>query len=99
MWRDGRPEYMDVCHPRKGEPHKYIVLWVHDGSRVESRSAKFGKEHDDGSRISVYKSGVGATISVQDNTGIAVKVQVDSVGELIESFSCRRSRVRERRND
>jgi len=47
MWRDGRPEYVDICHPGKGEPHKDIVLWVHDGRRLESRSAKFGKEHND----------------------------------------------------
>lgn len=47
MWRDGRPEYFDICHPGKGQPHKDIVLWIHDGARIESKSAKFGKEHND----------------------------------------------------
>lgn len=44
--KDGRPSYIDLCHPRKGEPHTAIVLWIHDGTGIESKSAKGGKEHD-----------------------------------------------------
>lgn len=47
MWIDGRPEYFDICHPAKGQPHTSTVLWVHNGRAVESRSAKGGKEHND----------------------------------------------------
>lgn len=44
--KDGRPEYIDICHPAKGQPHVDIVLWVHDGRGIESRSAKGGKGHE-----------------------------------------------------
>ena len=47
MWRDGRPEYVDICHPAKGQPYTSTILWVHNGRRVESRPAKGGKEHND----------------------------------------------------
>lgn len=47
MWANGRPEYADICHPQKGQPHRDIVLWVHTAGRVESRSAKGGKGHED----------------------------------------------------
>lgn len=47
--KTGRPEYVDVCHPKKGESHADIVLWSHDGRgrSLESRSAKGGKGHND----------------------------------------------------
>ncbi len=46
MWRDGRPEYTDICHPAKGQPHVDIVLWSHSGRGLESKSAKGGKGHN-----------------------------------------------------
>ena len=35
--RDGRPEYVDISHPKKGQPHTAIVLWIHDGGGIKVR--------------------------------------------------------------
>lgn len=45
--RRAGPEYVDICHPKKGQSHVDIVLWSHDGSTLESRSAKGGNGHED----------------------------------------------------
>ena len=40
-------EYFDICHPKKGQSHKDIVLLIHDGTQIKFKSAKFGKGHND----------------------------------------------------
>lgn len=68
------PEYVDVCHPAKGQPHTAIVLWSHDGTVLESRSAKGGKGHNDfewfaGQRPRIGSDGMPDRVGIHDADG------------------------------
>lgn len=66
-----RPEYLDLCHPRKGEPHTAIVLWIHDGTGIESKSATGGREHDSFWKGTFVGSGRVDTVKRVGTLGIA----------------------------
>jgi len=65
------PEYVDLCHPGKGESHADIVLFVVIMGKVRTRSAKGGKEHDSFWKGSFPGSGRVDTAGMVGTLGIA----------------------------